>query len=87
MNGSFIAEATSLDRSRTLAAVADFPALGTADRIEALYLASLGRRPRPGEQTRLVAYVDGGGASKDSRQALADVFWALLNSSEFLLNH
>ena len=87
MNGSFVAEATSLDRSRTLAAVADFPALGTADRIEALYLASLGRRPRPKEKTRLVAYVDGGGASKDSRQALADVFWALLNSSEFLLNH
>ena len=25
--------------------------------------------------------------SKDSKKALADVFWVLLNSSEFILNH
>jgi len=31
--------------------------------------------------------VDRGGPSGDQRRALADVFWALLNSGEFLLNH
>jgi hypothetical protein len=34
-----------------------------------------------------VPYVDKGGPSGDSRKALADVYWALLNSSEFILNH
>jgi hypothetical protein len=34
-----------------------------------------------------VAYVDRGGPTGNKRQALADVFWALLNSSEFTLNH
>jgi hypothetical protein len=28
-----------------------------------------------------------GGPSGDERRALADVFWVLLNSSEFILNH
>ena len=87
MNGDFVAEATSLDRSRTLAAIVEFPALGTGDRIEALYLASLGRRPRAKRLAELVAYVDGGGVTRDPAAALADVFWALLNSSEFLFNH
>jgi len=87
MNGGFVADATSLERSRTLAAIAEFPVLKTGDRVEALYLAALGRLPRPRETRRLEAYVDSGGPSQDKRQALADVFWALLNSSEFLLNH
>ena len=39
------------------------------------------------ETSRLVRYVEGGGPSKDSAKALADVFWMLLNSSEFILNH
>src|SRR5207237_761661 len=37
MNGKFIADATSLDRSKTLDAVDDSPFFNTADRIEALY--------------------------------------------------
>ena len=32
-------------------------------------------------------YVDKGGPSGDSAKALCDVFWALLNSSEFCVNH
>jgi hypothetical protein len=31
--------------------------------------------------------VDRGGPSGDKDKALADVFWVLLNSSEFILNH
>jgi hypothetical protein len=87
MNGQVIADATSLERSATLQAVAEAPFLDTAGRIEALYLAALTRKPRPGESARLVKYVESGGPSGDSKQALADVFWALLNSSEFLFNH
>ena len=87
MNGGLVSEATSLDRSRTLTAVVEFPALGTGDRVEALFLAALGRRPGAKRLAALVAYVDAGGVTRDPAAALADVFWALLNSSEFLLNH
>jgi hypothetical protein len=87
MNGKFVADATSLERSQTLAAVADAPFLTHAQRIETLYLATLTRLPRAEEAARLAAYVQAGGPRNDPRAALADVFWALLNSSEFILNH
>jgi hypothetical protein len=87
MNGQLTSEATSLNRSETLAAVLDFPLFSTVERIEALYLAALTRQPSAKELERLVKYVDSGGPRKNSREALADVFWALLNSSEFIVNH
>jgi hypothetical protein len=52
--------------------------------IERLYLTTLSRRPRSEETTRLTAYVQKQG---DARQAYGDILWALLNSSEFTLNH
>jgi Protein of unknown function (DUF1549)/Protein of unknown function (DUF1553) len=87
MNGPLMANVTSLESSDTLAAVAEAPYLDTPGRIETLYLAALTRRPRPDEIERLVPYVDSGGSSSDRSQALADVFWALLNSPEFRFNH
>ena len=87
MNGQFSATVTSLEQSSTLAAVVEFPLMKTPDRIEALYMAALSRRPRSDERDRLTAYVDSGGPAKNPKLALADVFWALLNSSEFLFNH
>jgi hypothetical protein len=87
MNGKFIADATSLDRSATLAAVADAPFMNTAQKIETLFLATLTRMPRADEASRLATYVNSGGPRQDARAALADVFWALLNSPEFILNH
>jgi hypothetical protein len=86
MNGQFVSDATGLEKSATLSAVADFPLMTTAERIEALYLAAFSRPPRSNELGRLVKYVESGGAAKDSKKALSDVFWALLNSSEFLFN-
>jgi hypothetical protein len=87
MNGKFVDDATRRERSETLAAVAHAPFLDTAGKIETLYLAALSRKPRAEESARLVKYVDKGGPSGDPQRALADVFWALLNSGEFLLNH
>lgn len=87
MNGSFIADATHLDRSTTLSAIADFPQFDTKDRVEALYLSTLSRRPRPKELASIVEYIDRGGTKSRSKSALGDVFWALLNSSEFMFNH
>ena len=87
MNGQFTASATNVEQSATLTAVAEFPFMKSADRIETIYLAALTRSPRPDESERLTKYVDSGGPTKNQKQALSDVFWALLNSSEFLFNH
>jgi hypothetical protein len=52
--------------------------------IDTLYVRTLCRKPTQEETDRLVAVV----ASDDQPQrALEDVFWALLNSREFLFNH
>ena len=87
MNGKVVTDATSLENSRTLSAIVDFPLMSTADRIETLYLAALTRKPTKVEAARLVKYVDGGGPRNVPKLALGDVFWALLDCSEFLLNH
>jgi hypothetical protein len=87
MNGRFIADATSIDRGQTLSALIDAPFLDDPGRIETLYLAAYARKPRPEEADRMLKYVQSGGPKKDKKAALADVFWALLNSSEFMLNH
>jgi hypothetical protein len=96
MNGKIVADATSLERSETLAALVDAPFLSSADRIEALYLAALSRRPSGKELARMTRFVDDavGDAGPNEKMrgkayhdALGDVFWVLLNSSEFALNH
>jgi hypothetical protein len=87
MNGKFIADATSLKSSETLLAVIDSPFLDTTGKIEALFLAALNRKPREAERIRFLKYVTLGGPKGDAKAALADVFWVLLNSSEFMLNH
>jgi hypothetical protein len=87
MNGKLTSEATSIERSKTLAAVLDSPFLDTPQRIETLYMASLSRKPRPEEAARVLKYVTSGGPKRDPGAALSDVFWALLNSAEFMLNH
>jgi hypothetical protein len=55
--------------------------------IEELYLVTLSRKPTPSEMQRMIEYVQGGGPGGDRKAALADIFWALLNSAEFILNH
>ena len=64
--------------------MADSPFLDTAGKVETLFLAALGRPPRPEEKERFVKYVTEGG---ERNRALGDVFWALLNSAEFVHNH
>jgi hypothetical protein len=84
MNGRVMTAATSVRQSETLQAVIDAPFMDVPAKIETLYLATLSRKPTSREMTRLTRYVEKG---SDSSEALADVFWALLNSAEFVLNH
>jgi len=87
MNNPLVASVTHPDKSETLAAVANAPFLDTTGKIEALYFAALSRRPTQEESDRLVAYVNEASSDREKKRALSDVFWALLNSPEFLFNH
>jgi hypothetical protein len=93
MNGKFLAERVQPENNLSFSTLlnsidaATGKALPTAKRIESLYVWVLARLPRPEETERLVRYVDSGGPMGDSRRAMADVYWALLNSAEFMLNH
>lgn len=52
--------------------------------IEYLYIRALTRPPKAEELERLLSLVD---QSPNKQQALEDVFWAILNSREFMFNH
>ncbi len=52
--------------------------------IETIYIRSLSRAPRSEELQKLLAMVD---ENPNKAQALEDVFWAVLNSREFMFNH
>lgn len=83
-NGDLIETATRLDRGGFLDQIAssDRP---NRDKINTLYLAALARRPTPPElqeANRLLLARRG-----KAGEALQDVWWALLNSNEFILNH
>jgi hypothetical protein len=86
MHGRFVGDATSVQHGGTLTAVVETPYLQTQDRVEILYLATLGRPPSEREAAKASAYIAKAGATREPER-LADVFWALLNSAEFRLNH
>jgi hypothetical protein len=52
--------------------------------IEDLYMRCLGRVPTEKELTKLKPHFGNG---KSDEQVLTDIFWALLNSKEFIFNH
>ncbi len=52
--------------------------------IEAIYLRCLSRKPTADETAKLVAIANKAG---NPQAGLEDVFWAVLNSREFLFNH
>lgn len=86
MNGRVMFDATDLQKSDLLVALSA-PFFSDDERVEVLFLSTLSRLPRQHEWATFIEYVRSGGPNKDSRQALGDALWALLNSAEFVLNH
>jgi hypothetical protein len=86
MNGRLVAAATDLESSVTLRAIVGLPGLDDPGRVEALYVATLSRKPTAPERERALVYLARGGADRRGER-LADLFWVLLNSAEFRLNH
>jgi hypothetical protein len=52
--------------------------------VEELYIRTLARKPTPAEMQKLEAII---AQEADKKKALEDVFWALLNTREFMFNH
>lgn len=86
MQGTLISRATDLEESRTLRAVVDAPFLEPASKIETLYLAALTRKPESKELDTLLRFVTERGSKDERRKAYAEIYWALLNSPEFVLS-
>ncbi len=88
MNGDLMKEALSGKPGSFLCDLIQHPGRQTRSpenyMIDSLYLAALSRHPSSRELTQAREYL---GAYPDSLQVLQDLFWALLNSNEFILIH
>jgi hypothetical protein len=57
------------------------------DLIETIYLRCLTRKPTDEELSKLTAVLVSAKADNKEKEALEDIFWAVLNSREFVFNH
>jgi hypothetical protein len=88
MNGEFVTQGTNPEpnRGRLLSALVAYPFDTPRDRLDTLHYATLGRPATGTEATRLLEYVESK-PEAERPSAYANVFWALLNGSEFATNH
>ncbi len=94
MNGKEMNDAVMDQKDGTVALVLTRK-LGTGDALRTLYLAALNRPPTPRETTTIIQNAEmrnlvdrrGKALPFDPVKYYQDVFWALLNSNEFVLNH
>lgn len=85
MNGSMVDADTTLTESALLGAL-DAPFLSEADQTEILYLAVLSRLPHPEEVAMVREQIEKSADTSEKGTVYSDLLWALLNSSEFVLN-
>ena len=86
MHGQLIHNATDMTNSGMLRSLSA-PFFSDTQRVEQLFLATLSRLPSDAERETMEAYVAEASDRAGKQQKLGDVFWALLNSAEFTLNH
>lgn len=84
-NGELVKKATNSEKGSFLANIAADGRLKAPDKIRHLFVAALGRVPNNREleiANKLLMARNG-----DTTAALQDIFWAVLNSNEFIINH
>lgn len=86
LNGPLVARLTDPTTGDLIAALADSPFLTDRQRIETLFLATVSRLPRDREGEQAQKVMQSKRAPEARAQALGDILWALLNSSDFVLN-
>ncbi len=85
INGPLTVSATDLETSRTLRGVLDAPFLTETERLDSLFLAVLSRRPTEAERGYLMSYAAEASNDAARQEAYSEIFWALLNSPEVVL--
>jgi len=55
--------------------------------IDSLYIRAFSRRPTGTEKNQLLSHVTAETEAAQQREVLEDIFWALMNSKEFMFNH
>jgi hypothetical protein len=83
-NGELIKQATSVGKGGFLDKVAS-SGMSPSKKIDTLYLAAVSRPPSSKERQVATALL--GARKGDVAGALQDVWWAVLNSNEFIINH
>lgn len=83
-NGEIARAATQTDGGGVLGQVVNDQKLDARQKIERLFEAALARKPSKKEATAFFQLVQ---ASNNPVEGLEDLWWALLNSNEFILNH
>ena len=86
LNGPLVARLTNPTTGDLIAALADSPFLNDQQRVETLFLATVSRLPRDRERDQTQRVMQSKRTPEARAQALGDILWALLNSSEFVLN-
>ncbi|EKJ98950.1 protein containing DUF1549 [Rhodopirellula baltica SH28] len=86
MNGSLIGQATH-EQSSGLIQSLNAPFFTDEQRIEVLFMATLSRPPRPSELDLVAEFIPADSNREQRYTGMADLLWALINSSEFTLNH
>jgi len=84
-NGELIKKATSLEKGSFLHRVAADSSVKPPDKINYMFMSGLGRLPNKSEFNAANLLVQRRGG--DAAAALQDIWWAVLNSNEFILNH
>ncbi len=87
LHGPFVDRLTSSNGGPMVVAISSSPLLNDDEKIETLYLATLSRRPTSEERLLVSQHLDSASDSAGHAKAIGDVLWALLNSTEFMLNH
>jgi hypothetical protein len=84
-NGDLVKKATSPEQGSFVHQLANNPSIKPVDKINYLFLAGLARGPSRDEliaAQQLAATHKGNGVA-----AMEDIWWAVLNSNEFIMNH
>ena len=86
MNGQLVEQALDGEGESVFKSVIEDGSMNDGERVEALYVAALGRRPSRKESSAIskaLARTSG----EEKLWLMQDLYWALLNSNEFIFNH
>jgi hypothetical protein len=87
MNGNLVAERTKPDIVMNASSRIAELVKGDAAAIQLIYLTVVGRYPSERETQRLVERLSGIDGGSERSEIISDIYWALMNSTEFSWNH